>query len=473
MSNYNKLFSNTLLFAIGSFGSKLINFVLVPLYTFYLTTDEYGIIDLITVTIAMLIPIFSACIYDAVLRFSMDKKSSQKEIFSNGLFFSLMGILVMGIIIYPIFIYFNLFDSYLPLILVLLAFQVIQSLFSQFTRALGEVKTFAINGILTTFIIAILNVILIVNLNFGILGNLIASIIGIFISNTFLFISVKIYSYIDYKMINIGTLKKLLKYSVPLIPNSISLWVTNSISRYFILFFIGISGNGLFAVANKIPNLISMVYSIFYQSWQLTSIEEFEEEPEKSSFNIMFDYFSMLLLLGTSILLVIIKLLFRYFIAAEYFISWKYVPFLLLSTVFSSFSGLYGTNYIASKRTSGIFKTTMVGAIVNVLLNIILIPAIGTNGAGLSSMISYFVIWIIRIYESKKIMTINLASKRISLTLVIILLQILIMSFNVSPLIEFIILTLLFSLNLLINKKLFGFFVGIVNKINIKTSVNK
>src|SRR5690606_38107953 len=119
-------------------------------------------------------------------------------------------------------------------------------------------------------------------------------------------------------------------------------------------------------------------------------IEEANSKDKSNFFSNVFNVFSMVMLLSTSLLLVHLKYIIEVLVADSYIESWKYVPFLLLGIVFSSFSGFLGTNYIAEKKTTGVFKTSLIGAIINIVLNLLMIPLLGLNGAAIATMISFF-----------------------------------------------------------------------------------
>ena len=91
---YKKLFSNTIIFSIGTFSSKILVFLLVPFYVQFLSDAEYGTVDLITQTANLLIPVVSMGIASAVLRFGLDKASDKKAVFSTGVAAILIGFAV-------------------------------------------------------------------------------------------------------------------------------------------------------------------------------------------------------------------------------------------------------------------------------------------------------------------------------------------------------------------------------------------
>ncbi|MDK8210437.1 polysaccharide biosynthesis C-terminal domain-containing protein, partial [Bacillus subtilis] len=100
------------------------------------------------------------------------------------------------------------------------------------------------------------------------------------------------------------------------------------------------------------------------------------------------------------------------------------------SIVFSSFSSFLGTNYIAAKNTTGIFKTSLWGAVINIVFNLILIPIIGINGAAVSTMLSFALIWILRIRGTRDYVNITINVKKIIIAMCILFIQITILFIN-------------------------------------------
>lgn len=404
-TKYQKLALNSILFAVGNFGSRLISFIMLPLYTFALSPGEFGISDLLLTTISLLLPIISFNIFEAVLRFGMDESINNKAVITNGLIVSFVNSGVL-LLLLPIF---NVFDiQYSGFIVAILIVQLFQSLLSQFAKSENEIKLYAVNGMLLSFLLALSNFILLVYFKLGISGYLWSILIANFISNVYLSRKMKIREAIDLKLRNFLLIKEMLKYSVPLVPNSIALWVSNTASRYFILYFLGSTMNGIFAVANKIPTLLGVLNTIFFQSWQMTAIEEFESNEKSEFYSKIFNMFAKLLFFCSTIIIFFLKPTLYFVVSNDFFESWRYVPFLLLSVIYSSFSGFLGTNYIAAKQTKGAFYTTIVGATINTILNFILIPTLGLSGAGISSAVSFFCLWMIRSKDTQKYVQVRL-----------------------------------------------------------------
>ncbi|MCT1216011.1 hypothetical protein EFM09_05570 [Latilactobacillus curvatus] len=423
MNKYNKLLGNSVVFAIGNLGSKIINFLMVPLYTYALNKREYGSVDLITTTLSMLLPIVSLCVYEAVFRFVMDKSEDKEKVFSSSFIVNLIVIICM----LPVTLMIRYENKYI--ILFILIMQVYQALFAQYTRATGKLRVFAFNGILTSLITAILNVILMLMFDLGILGYLVSILIAIIVSNIYLAVRLKLWQDFSIKLVSTSLIKRMLIYSLPLIPNAFSWWLTSTSDRYLLLYFVGLSANGIFAVANKIPSLLSIVNSIFFQSWQISAVEEYENNEKSEFFSEIFEYYIQIFIIFTTLMIIFIKPFLTIIVSSDFYSAWEVVPALLIASMYSSFSGFIGTSYLAAKKTTGIFLTTFVGSVINIAIAFILIPKFGLNGAGISSAISFFVIWVYRMVDTKKFIDIRINWVKFILNHIIIGIALLILYF--------------------------------------------
>src|SRR5699024_8403099 len=152
-------FNNVIIFGVGNLGSKIISFILVPLYTYYLSQAEYGTSDLVFTTSNMLLPLVSGMMYDAILRFIMDKnkKNSTSTIMTNAFSISIVGYLAL-LLFYPILHYFNFLEGSLPYLYILLFLQIFKQIFAQYARAKGRSVVFAVQGIITTLATGIFNI---------------------------------------------------------------------------------------------------------------------------------------------------------------------------------------------------------------------------------------------------------------------------------------------------------------------------
>lgn len=467
MNSYKKLVSNSMIFAVGTFGSKLVSLLLVPLYTYYLSTGEYGTVDLMVATINMLLPIVSLSVFEAVLRFTLDDEVDQQKVLSNSVLIVFGGFVIL-LLFYPVLSYFGMLGNMLNFLYIILLLQMIERILSQHLRGSGKVKEFALNGIILATGTGLFNILFLVGLGFGIEGYFYAMIVAHIISLIYLFYTTNALSYISFKDVDKETLKNIIGYSAPLVPNSIMWWLINASSRYFITFFVSLSANGLYAVASKIPSLLNVLYQVFNQAWQLSAIEEYDNDNRPDFYSKVFNYLSAFMFIGGSVIIILVKPMFTILFAPEYFNGWAVTPFLVLGTIFSSFSSFLGTNYIAAKQTRGIFNTSIYGGVISVVFNLILIPTLGVIGASISSVVSFVAMFVLRYWDTREYVELHLNIPRMLTNVAIIALQILIMFINLPIAIELTINGLLLIGLIVFNGKMIlsilGFIVRLIKK---------
>ncbi|WP_153973661.1 lipopolysaccharide biosynthesis protein [Lactococcus lactis] len=396
---FHKLAGDTLIFAIGNGATLLISFFMVPIYTRILSTSAFGVSDLINTTVNMLLPVVSLNIFNAVFRWALDIENNKNEVFSNGSVLTGIGFIISvisGTIIYFLGIqYWWTVGFYLGIILTLNHFQ-------NFARGMNFVRLYAMSGVVISIVNVISNVILMIIYNFGLNGYLLSLGISNFCGVIFLFFSGKFWRFWDKNLVSKSIIKEMLAYSMPMIPNSFTWWMTNDISRLIILAFVGPSGNGLFAIANKIPSLLSTGFTLFQNAWQISAVETSKYRSVSKIYSITFNITLNLLLLGSGVMLSIIKLFMHYYVSSSFFKAWEFVPILLLTAVFSNVSAFLGTTYLVAKKTKGLFTTTVWGTIINLGLSFALIPVLGVHGAGISGAVGFLVVSILRLKQTAK-----------------------------------------------------------------------
>lgn len=430
MSKYSRLVKNTGVFFLANFGSKVLTFLLVRFYTEILSTAEYGTIDLLMITSNLALPIITLCITEAVLRFSIDDTDNRGKILTNGLAVMMVGNIIF-VLTAPLFAKIDTFSDYVAWIYLLTLTNSLSTIFSHFCRGIGKVKIFALSGIIHTIFQIGLNILFLAVFSWGIKGYLIASVLANVITFVFVFVSGHLHKYII-KNINKKYLRQMLVYAVPLIPNSVFWWIMQSADRYTIAYFLTTSDNGLYTVANKIPTLITTLSSIFFQAWQLSSVEEAQSKDKSQFYTKVFASLSVLLTLASSFILVILQPLYKILTQESYYAGWTSTPFLLCAMVYSCYSSFLGTNYVAMKKTKGVFLTTVLGALSNIILNIVLLPIIGIRGAALATLIAFFITWVSRIFGTKNFVKINYPVISFWLPSVFLLCQATLLTFGVN-----------------------------------------
>ena len=418
-SSYRKLFSNTLTFAIGSFSSKILVILLIPIYTNALSKAEGGITDVLTQIANWAIPIASVTIAEAVIRFGLDKAYDKKAVFTIGNVVCLGGLGAFGVLMF-IFTIAGVAKNYLGTYGIILYLYIFMSsmktLYSTYVRALERVKLFAVNGIITTLFTLLFNVLFYMvfpkdHAFFGIGGvfaspvakYLLAVLLSDFISIIFLIFTAKLWKHFDRASWNRDLLRTMLQYSVPLIPAQLLWLITNSSDTFMTTYIMGENYNGVLSAAYKIPNIVATVYLMFGQAWNMSAITENDSKDRDQFYEKVFDFNQSLIYILAGGCLLIIQPLTNILIGAEFHDSIRYSPILIYSTVFSCFTTFMGSIYIATKKSKRSLFTSFISGAVNVGVNLLLIPRIGLYGPAISTVVAYLAVFVARVFDSRKL----------------------------------------------------------------------
>lgn len=404
-NKYKELFKNTGVLAIGSFSSKILVFLLVPLYTSILTTGEYGFYDLVYTTIQLLVPILTLDVTDSVLRFTMDKAYDNNKLVRINLKYLLIGAVIFAIslvVLAFLNINSNITEYWLFILLYYISYMINQYL-NQFSKGIDKVKDIAISGVISTVVTVALCALLLIVIPLGLDGFFISYITGQAVSALYLFFSTKISRFINKVHTDKNLEKEVIKYSAPLILNNIGWWMNNTSDKYVITFMSGVEANGLLSVAYKIPSILSAFVQLFTQAWQISAIKEYGEEKDNKFYNNVFKYMNCCLFFTAVILIALTKWIAHFLFQGDFFTAWTYVPFLVLSSVFTASSGYMAAILSASYNTKPVAISTIVGGVANVVLNFLLIFTMGNIGVTVATAISSFLIFYIRYYYIRNI----------------------------------------------------------------------
>lgn len=399
--DFNQLKRNTIIIAIANLGSKVIAFILAPLYSFFMTTAEYGTMDVINSTISLVIPFICLDIYEATFRYSSDLNYDKKKVFSSsigicipGLLISLLVIGIAPIIECPI--------EYIVISMVCIFLGGINSVMTQFLRGSNRMKLFALTGVISAIGLLVSNFVFLVLLDKGIQGWLISFLISKIVEFIYLCITCDFKSNFSIRAIDKEYIFEFVKFALPLMPTTIMWWIMNLSDRYIITAFIGASATGIYAVASKIPSLLSVFENIFYQAWQTTAISTYQNEDRDNVYSKVFNNYLGIMVIGVLGLLLISKPATVLLFDTDYVSAWKYIPPLVIGVVVHALSGNLGSLYSVFKNTKGALYSTFIGAMVNIILNIIFIPIIGIMGAALTTLVGYLVTFAYRWFDTKR-----------------------------------------------------------------------
>ena len=410
MDKYKKLASNTIIFAIGTFSSKVLSFLLMPFVTRMMTSGDYGSADLVQQTVNVLIPIVTLQVNSAALRFSLDKAKNKSDVFTVGVRTTLAGFVVFLFLAYPISLIeindFKLGD-YIILVYVFVLVSGMRQLCQQFVRGSGHVKLFAVDGIIATATTLLFTFLFLGVFKWGVTGYIVAIIASDACSIIFYTITAKLHRYLSPRLFEKGITGQMLKYCVPLIPTVILWWIINVSDRYMITYFIGSSENGLYTAASKIPNFVVLFAQIFIDAWQLSAVDEYESESRGEFFTKVFRVYSGGVFAVASALILFCQLFTKILVAPSYYESWNYVPILIIATTYSCIVNFLASVYMAEKKSLMSLVTAMTGTVTNIVLNLILIPKLGATGAAIATVTAFVVVFITRAINTRKYIKIN------------------------------------------------------------------
>lgn len=424
MNKYKTLLSNTLLISIGTFGSKILVFFMVRFYTGYLSPADYGTADLITQTANLLFPIISLGITEGVFRFAIDKDINRNSVFSSGLYVITFGGLLFFLIT-PILTLVDGFDGFIWLIIVYTMSSCYHALCSQYVRAIGKTALFAIQGIINTAFVIALNILFLAVLRIGVVGYVLSVVLADFLCTVFLFIKEKLWRVITLKP-DKDSFKKMMRYSIPLIPATVSWWITSVSNRYMVNGFMGSEANGILAVSYKIPTILTLVATIFMQAWQFSAVVESQGDKAEHAkfFSKVWAAFQAIMFLAGSVVIAFASPAIKILATEEFYSAWKYVPVLSISMVFTAFSSFTGSVYIVTKQSGISFLTAITAAVSNVILNLILIPSpLGIQGAAIATMLSYFIVFVIRAVNVRRYIPFKIYGLAITVNTLIVTVQ--------------------------------------------------
>lgn len=397
MSGYRSFAKNVGLLTVANFGTKFLSFFLVPLYTSVLTTTEYGVYDLVNTTIGILVPVLTQNVVDAVLRFSIGSGDEAPKVLGVG-----MRHLIVSLVPVCVFLAANSALGFLPdirglspLIFLMYLSQALSGIVLCYARGVDRFGDIAVSSVFCSAATLLLNVLFLAFLGWGLAGYFVANIVGPLLQSAFLLVRVGFRGAGPFH-VDDALERSMLAYSRPLIANSAAWWVNNVSDRYIVTFLCGLSANGVYSVASKIPSILNIFQTIFNQAWTISAVEEFDPEDGNGFFSGMYSTYNCgMVVLCSAIILADIPLA-SFLYASDFFGAWEYVPFLTIAIVFGAVSGYIEGIFAAVKDSRRCAKTTVAGAVANVVINFALVPLLGPLGSAIATAACYGLTWHLR-----------------------------------------------------------------------------
>lgn len=410
MNREKQLIKNTAIVAIGQICTKFISFFLLPLYTAILSAEEFGTVDLLNTYISLLLPLIFLQLDQAIFRFLIDARSDEdkkKILISTTIYTMFIQSVIYIIVFLLIGKYIN--NEYKYFLATNVIATMLSNIFLQLSRGLGDNTTYSVGGLITGAGTIILNVLFLVVLKLGAYGMLIASLIANTMCSLFIFIRKKIYKYLNISNVKKTQLLNLWKYSIPLIPNQLSWWIINASDRTLVTYFLGIGSNGIYSAANKFSSIVISFFSIINITWTESAALHFNDKDNSSYFTKIFNDILKIFVSLSFAIIAFMPFVFKLLITGDgYKDAYYQIPILMVATIFNICVSLFGSVYVALKKSKEIAKASIYSAIINICVNLLLIKFIGLYAASISTLLAYLAMAIYRYFDIQKYIKIKI-----------------------------------------------------------------
>ncbi|WP_349946260.1 polysaccharide biosynthesis C-terminal domain-containing protein [Lacrimispora sp. BS-2] len=404
-NKYMRLVNDMAVFTVGTVLTKLVQFVLMPLYTTYMTTEAYGVAELTNNMSELLFPIVTLCIYEAVFRYVIGSKYSKEEIVTSSIKVLFLSSLFGAILVF--FLHFVLhykYAFYLYLILYAYSFRM---LIAYYARGKGYSKLFAISGIVNAFFLALFSVLFLVYFRWDVKGYLLAIAFSYIFSMLFLLIGGGLYKEIRFNIKTNLITRELLRYSMPLIIYNVGYWITTMSGRYILLWNTDVSTAGVYAAVIKMASVINMLQQAFYAAFQLNTSREYESLDKENYFSNIFRLYAASIVMFGSVILCFSPLLAKITLKYEFYAAKEFLPLILFIAIIDCLFCFLKTMYTTYKYTKRAVPSMLIGSIVNVVVCLLTVNKYGIWGICIASLLCYISQALYRVIDVKKFVNIR------------------------------------------------------------------
>ena len=402
MNQKKELIKNTIIISIGKFSTQLVSFLLLPLYTSLLTTAEYGQYDFLNTISIFLIPCVTLLMEEGMFRFLIDAKEtkSKGEVFSTTFLFSIASFIIWSILIFIVGTILN-YPFTVYLIFYIFA-SLLSSLAGSTARGLSKFKLYSLFCFLSSFLTILLNILFILGFKMRLDSLFLSYIIGNSVISLWLLFKIKVFSYVRISNLDKKVTKEMIKYSFPLVPNSISWNAISLTDRLLIINYLGAAKNGIYSVGLRFPTIINTCYSYFNLSWKESASKMVNKKDKDDFYNSVYINLNRLLICVSILIIAFLPVIFNILIKKDYREVYDYIPLMIMSVYFSNLSNFCSGIFSAYKDTKILAKTTLVATIINFIVGFLLIQKIGLYASILATLTAYIVIYFYRNSKLKK-----------------------------------------------------------------------
>jgi len=395
---FGRFSKNLKLFTIANFATRASSFILLPIYSNSLSIGDFGLFDLIFTLLLLLMPLVTISVYEAVQKYNIENPFESDVAISTALIFYCIPFLILGFFVLLVLV-FDMADEYSAYLTLGFLLLVLMSLYELLMRHLigtNKETIYAQSSIVFSTTLLVSMFIFLYKYSGG-LSTVIWCYIGSYLVGCiYLMVKSNLQSVLSLSKFNRHTLKTMLRFSAPLSINASMWWIFDVSDRWILLYFKGVEQVGLYSVANKLNAIVIIIHVIIFQAWQVSAIDIYGKPGAMQFFKRTFLLHYSAIFIMTSIALVISKDLLEVVLSADFAQAWAVTYPLLIATAFFCLSSFFGVFYVLTEKTSRVLVTSVVAAIINIILNFILIPYLGLYGAAYATVISTLALLLIR-----------------------------------------------------------------------------
>lgn len=396
MKNKIGFIKNSGIYFVGDFLSKMITFFLLPIYSKYILPEDFGYYDISMSYIMLFIPLFTVEIWVGMMRFIKEEKNQKNidKIISSGFTMIIIPLILIVVGIVVNYKYLNI--AYFNFIIVLGFLFLLQKYYIFLCRSISTNKVFIISGIINTVVLGVSNYYMIVKMGIGLNSLFIAASLGLLFQIIFIEFMVKIINRLSFNYIDLDLLKKLFKFSFPLSLGSMLYFFLIYYNKFSIEQIIGLSGNGIYAIASKFTIAIVFLTSAFTMAWQDISFTMGASKANYNKFSDATNLYIKFVLSGSAIIIMLIHFVFPIMIDDNYSDSYDIIPLSIVATSLAAIGNFISQTLGAIKKTKIILYAVVISTLLNVLYVKYFISVFGVNGVNVALIITFLVNIIIR-----------------------------------------------------------------------------
>lgn len=426
--SFKILIADIFIFFVGNVLGKGIQFLLMPLYTSFLSAKAYGTAELINNLSELFLPIITLCIYESVLRYTIENQKEKKIIISSAIKIVAISMILFLPIVLLAKVFFN-FEYAIDFLLVLYLYS-FQRILGCYVRGKDFTKVYAFNGAVSALFLALFSCLFLIILKMDVTGYLRAIWMSYLISVIYLFFAGKVYQDISYKVVDTDVIRILIKYGAPLIPYNVLYFFATLSGRYILLWYFDETMVGMYAAVIKITAIVNLIQQTVTMAMQLNVSKEYKNKDRENYYSVVFNLFTLLFFIFGSGIICVSPILSKITLQKEFYDARIYLPVLIFAAILNCLSGMYGTLYHAYKQTKRTVPSIGIGVLVNLIVCFMVIPPYGIWGVALANLLMYFSQVIYKVIDIKKFCNIKFNGKKFFLFGMICFIQVVLMTYG-------------------------------------------